>query len=775
LPERFIVWKVLWSSNGYRGFDNKIYENYFLSGKSDKMGYEYAERYGIGHEWWNFYEGFSEEYYFGYAPPLPKPMPTKFENGGLVIFISRNFEDGWYLVGVYGNCSISEDGFQLNRTLWDTIDERFKEKIKEETVEELKSNILYIRASKEYSTVLAKPIEIDLQRDLGVKAWRQMTFKYIDAKMAKRLLRKLISEIEKLGSHDEIWSSKRVCLEKLERVYGKYFGERAELKAILNSLKKRYSEEWREIWQESKPLIEELRRELLQDGELEKNRIFELIRKTHKELKRILEYIFAVDDRYADELLRDERFRANLREIAQIRDYDEAAKILRETINMAKGLKITSISTLASIIRTDMFLPVLERVLGKELRELLGVKRFWGDQSNLDQYLEFTKKMRKVANALGISNMLEVAYYLSKYRGGERKEKIDLPEFRLIDNLLYKKGQVILYGPPGTGKTWIAIKYAQSRVSGGNGRYEVVTFHPSFAYEDFVEGLKPKVEGEEGKIIFEVEGGVFKRLCIDAFNALIEEAEVNKIWLKDAGVPKLDEDERERVESILQGGSYPKFYLVIDEINRGDIAKIFGELITLLEKDKRLFAENEMRVKLPYSKTEFGVSPNLFIIGTMNTADRSIALIDVALRRRFSFIELMPDYKVLEEELLKDVADVKIREILKDAIEALRGLNIRIRAKYDRDHQIGHSYLLKLKGKTDVKELIEELKLIWFHEILPLLQEYFYDSPEKLREVLKGEFIKSSNDLSIEFIESETVSDEEFLGKLRRLKEEGRE
>jgi len=272
-------------------------------------------------------------------------------------------------------------------------------------------------------------------------------------------------------------------------------------------------------------------------------------------------------------------------------------------------------------------------------------------------------------------------------------------------------------------------------------RVEFVTFHPSYSYEEFVEGLKP-VTDEEGNIKYEVEDGIFKRICKNAYNALMNHAGVNRRWEK--GLPELDESDVEKVKRSID--NVPKFFLIIDEINRGDVSKVFGELITLLEADKRLFAENEIITTLPYSKEQFGVPPNLYIIGTMNTADRSIALIDVALRRRFGFIEVMLSYKVLINELgigeveseeqaiemLTGWTENEIRgDVKKLAIKALYILNQKIQLIYDRDHQIGHSYLLKLKDGS-----VETLKHIWYHEVVPLLQEYFYNDWERLKYLL---------------------------------------
>ncbi len=433
---------------------------------------------------------------------------------------------------------------------------------------------------------------------------------------------------------------------------------------------------------------------------------------------------------------------------------------------------------------------------------------------------------------------------------------------------------LILYGAPGTGKTFRIINYALSIIENRTleelsleprqalrkrfneymeeGWIQFVTFHPSFAYEDFVEGIKPMTH--EGKVLYEVEDGVFKYISLmakrhlvevllslipvqevnvdydalfssfllylesDDFNSFvsrtgkrmllqkvarngnltvrpensflaytISKAKLKKLYksfgsiddikhtqndinlligavntraywsvfnelkkFEPAFVQAMMENQEEiqipdegmdayelsNLSEVAKSQSR-RFVLIIDEINRGNIASIFGDLITLIEENKREGQTEALKLVLPYSKTYFCVPPNLHIIGTMNTADRSVESLDAALRRRFTFVESKPQPELLQNASVSGV----------DLGRMLSTINQRISILLDDDHAIGHSYFLEV-------ETLAELKSVFSNKILPLLQEYFYGDFGKIGLVLGKEFLKEekfSSDVFADF------------------------
>jgi 5-methylcytosine-specific restriction endonuclease McrBC GTP-binding regulatory subunit McrB len=367
----------------------------------------------------------------------------------------------------------------------------------------------------------------------------------------------------------------------------------------------------------------------------------------------------------------------------------------------------------------------------------------------------------------------------------------------------------ILYGPPGTGKTYNTIKKAVEIVSNrdisskgwkeikneydqyiDSSRIRFVTFHQSYSYEEFIEGIKPVVD-QNGNVTYEISEGIFKKLCEDAkgpqlikvgegFNNAngdqfkIIHADRSLVNLERANgaivtfptplileLLKYVQEEKLSLQNIqdrekdgvhisdLLETKYDKYIfgynsilkpfieflaekpadkpgnyvLIIDEINRGNISKIFGEIITLIEDSKRLGMPEELTAKLTYSgqkagHSDFGVPSNVFIIGTMNSADRSIALIDTALRRRFTFYNYSAKSNLIPEE----VEGIKLQKLLQT-------INQRIEFLLDTDHLLGHSYFINISSKN-------ELARVFRNKIIPLLEEYFYGDYEKIQLVL---------------------------------------
>ncbi|ASE89054.1 AAA family ATPase [Campylobacter jejuni] len=418
----------------------------------------------------------------------------------------------------------------------------------------------------------------------------------------------------------------------------------------------------------------------------------------------------------------------------------------------------------------------------------------------------------------------------------------------LIENQNIPLNQ-ILYGPPGTGKTYHTIDKALEILGENlenrdekkakfdeyvkNGQIVFTTFHQSYGYEEFVEGIKPRIDSKENskEVEYEIKDGIFKELCKKALDnykvsLLTQEEFVKSENLENKIEIFLDElvDQQKFIEKIQSGGfkleeynekyriitddtnanlylnleifktllenkdkiingrsikqilnnkhrrqidSYyfqlvklfkereqdykvdnnpsekpelKPYIIIIDEINRGNVSKIFGELITLIEPSKRIGEKEELKVTLPYSGEKFGVPKNVYIIGTMNTADRSITSLDTALRRRFEFIEMMPDVS----KLSMDCEGINLQELLK-------AINTRIEYLLDREKTIGHAFFVSVEN-------LEDLKKVFQNKIIPLLQEYFYNDYALINEVL--------NDNGMIF---EDKKDDKYLQKIKNL------
>ncbi|EAI9364193.1 AAA family ATPase [Campylobacter jejuni] len=415
----------------------------------------------------------------------------------------------------------------------------------------------------------------------------------------------------------------------------------------------------------------------------------------------------------------------------------------------------------------------------------------------------------------------------------------------------------ILYGSPGTGKTYHTIDKALE-ILGKNlesrddkkakfdeyvkkGQIVFTTFHQSYGYEEFVEGIKPRIDSKENskEIEYEIKDGIFKELCEKALdnyeNSILNADELNKKielkekvenflnWLLETnepigktkggnffvveidnktiviyseGVERFDgifnlnlsifmellkcKDEFNNATEMFKkvfnrdyadrthtyyfnlvkkfkayeekqltakiennknnDNSLKPYIIIIDEINRGNLSKIFGELITLIEPSKRIGEKEELKVALPYSGEKFGVPKNVYIIGTMNTADRSITSLDTALRRRFEFVEMMPDVS----KLSMDCEGINLQELLK-------AINTRIEYLLDREKTIGHAFFVSVEN-------LEDLKKVFQNKIIPLLQEYFYNDYALINAVLNHNgMIK------------EDKKDDKYLQKIKNL------
>ncbi|WP_179209973.1 MULTISPECIES: AAA family ATPase [Bacillus cereus group] len=268
----------------------------------------------------------------------------------------------------------------------------------------------------------------------------------------------------------------------------------------------------------------------------------------------------------------------------------------------------------------------------------------------------------------------------------------DEMQLKIVNLLKYKKN-IILQGSPGVGKTYIAEQLIKNAFNVTDEQLLQVQFHQSFSYEDFVEGYRPNAEGK-----FKLQNGLFKKFVKNS----------------------LQNDKKD-------------YFVIIDEINRGNLSKIFGELFMLIENDKR-----GKNIKLAYSQKDFTVPANIYFVGTMNTADRSLANLDFALRRRFSFVHIEPAFT--GEALNKFVAFLSNKGIsernMNRIVENIYTINQEIRSDYrlGKGFEIGHAYFTNVKGIHDINEWYNN---IVEYELVPLIEEYYFDDEIKCKELIE--------------------------------------
>lgn len=558
--------------------------------------------------------------------------------------------------------------------------------------------------------------------------------------------------------------------------------------------------------------------------------------------------------------------------------FNRCSKTLTDSFH---GMKTASASMILHCLKPMMF-PIFNSNMGADnIFVYLGTEMKW--KTEINSYIKnvrLVKKLRDENFTVKNYRIFDMAAWeIGKsnnntnidYSGAEN-DMINNMDIEQVGEFMDRRNKVnydknmILYGPPRTGKTYNTAIYAVAicdekrledveampydavlkrykELKDNEKRIAFTTFHQSYGYEEFIEGIKPVLESESKDVSYRIEDGIFKRFCKRAGRIdikgkgleILEDADVWKVTVRnevrddcfqndrvrinwdidsegatgfeneikkgdiiittsgsrtcingvaivtsedayvlEAETDKTTRDVRwlavdidENIKSINKGKMLHRmtcarvpdmkaediialaqrsdsttgkeniemkqntkpYVFIIDEINRGNISKIFGELITLIEPTKRKGSPEEMEAILPYSNMPFGVPDNVYIIGTMNTADRSIALMDTALRRRFQFIEKMPDV-----EVLRKIGADKIYEggIELDVAYMLECINERIEYLFDREHTIGHAFFTGLKDEPTVAKLASIFK----KSVIPLLQEYFYEDYSKIMLVL---------------------------------------
>ena len=766
LSDSMIIAGIGGSSNGWKGFE---YQDITLN---------YIPR-----EAWNFYD-FDGQNYYG---SIGDKTPIKFQNGGLILLCSTDpVSKKRVLIGYYGN--VTFDDFTLPIDLADTIHDeqirkQFKEKFSDPKSLEHRTSRNF-RADKSLSTSFSIPIDFELN-ELGIKDWRRAPFMYIGdgAGIPKERARELLVKAQSIHQEvfqkalDEEREKMKSTIDKTQKVLDLYFND-----SITNSNDAQYwglllinDGENQEYWKffREKGLIgigcsdsgyvsfiEKFGEKLLQFESREKYeeafRGFFSDKRTPRFIWELIYQMKIGDVVIASTASTKDRSiiaRGVIKSDARV-DLNAHCRIVRDVEwnpvspsipvpDSLKGkfsnwyVKLTSDDYHQIMDQTPPVPPLnifKKQVIlygppgtGKTYSSVIKAHEIiFGNKDNTITYRLLQEKLRKKhESTIDLSQLTWIQAIVMAF-DEINKEKVQVDEIKnstiIRDFSTYKNNQYISntiwgvlqaesavdsttvkfrvksgreYFDKDTESNWYLtdkgkefqqnlIKDLKEFPETSDSQFSFITFHQSFSYEDFVEGIRPELNNaDESSIVYRVKDGIFKEICKKA--------------LKDPG---------------------NNYVLVIDEINRGNISKIFGELITLLEDNKRIGEREEIIVRLPYSNESFGVPGNVYIIGTMNSTDKSIALVDIALRRRFHFERLNVDYDLIQNP---------------DAKTFLQELNSIICALKNADYEIGHYYFMNIPVEDPGNQA---LKQVFSNQILPLLEEYFFNDWEALATIL---------------------------------------
>lgn len=777
ISDSIIFAKIGWSTNGWQGYDEKSSQN------RESFGFRFIKETGIAHEWWNFFN-YGDEYYYGFLQQVGKP--SKFEDNGLMLFSSINFETKKpCFIGFYGGAK-----YGIFNPPIDFVNTISDPGIRSEVEKVIPVRSLNWRAKKDLSTCFFHPMEFEL-KDIGLTQWGHPAYIYVgeNESIPKRNVRELLEKsvtIQKnlLKTSPEQDSAKILSdIEKTHKILNLYFKTTDETHfwAVLPSSQRptgNQTEMW-PIWKQKqmvsigwRDLAEKLGQQLLQFSTYDE--FVSAYRKIYPETQADMAWKFIYEMQKGDIILANKghksifargviKSQAKIFEKETIQSSENAAllsewpiyreveweeitpevpipselegKFSRRVISLTKEEYDTLFDKSLTLKKIDKKQIILYGPpgTGKTYSSVIKAHEIiFGHTDPVITYRLLQEKLQsQPKNEIDVAQLTWLeAIILTFYQLNKEKLQVDeiknskiIQDFsayknnRFISNTIWnlllrdarldsetvkvknKTGRE--YFDKDSDSNWFLTEKGKEFQKGliedlinvpesSNSQFNFITFHQSFSYEDFVEGIRPDLENaDEIGIVYRIKDGIFKEIC------------------KKAAMDP-----------------HHNYVLVIDEINRGNISKIFGELITLLEDNKRMGENEEITVRLPYSGEIFGVPNNVYIIGTMNSTDKSIALVDIALRRRFHFERLNVEYDLIVNE---------------DAKKFLMKLNSIICAIKNPDYEIGHYYMMNI---PEIDDENKELKKVFTNQMLPLLEEYFFNDWEALATILGRDSIK---------------------------------